>query len=298
MSVSEMGGDIGNFVRTNPESAANMVQNDPMMGPRLAETFSPEQLQQMFSEIGFSRREQNPTPGSNDQNEKNPQQLQITAGAAPPGQDLSAGIGMAQGGYVTDPGYYAPGGLTQAGMHTLGTQAHYTGANVKPAIKPGIHLMNSSSIAGRTDRIPMRAKPGSYVLPADVVSGLGQGNTMAGAKMWGQAIMAAAGPAGAGTMGALRRGPAPKASVPRMGARSRGFADGGSMMGHNMGPPMEDEDYVPIVTAGGEVLIDPEWVEALGYGSEMLGKHKLAKSILNVRRQTIAHLKKLPRPIP
>jgi len=73
------------------------------------------------------------------------------------------------------------------------------------------------------------------------------------------------------------------------------FANGGGM-GHNGGPPMEDE-YVPIITAGGEVLIDPEVVEALGNGSETLGKRKLAESVLKVRKQTIEHLKSLPRPI-
>jgi len=195
-------------------------------------------------------------------------------------------------------------------MNTMATQAHYSGINVRPAIgrNPGVHLMASSSIPGRTDRIPMRAKPGSYVLPADVVSGLGQGNTHAGARMWGQAIMTRAGPMGIGTMG-LRRGTIPKPTMPRgmgMGARTKTFsnggvvyfADGGEMagLGHNGGPPMEDE-YVPIVTAGGEVIIDPEVVEALGNGSETLGKRKLAESVLKVRQQTIDHLKRLPSPV-
>jgi hypothetical protein len=291
------GGIVGNsikrFVDVSPSSAAGQIDQNPMIGAGLAQTFSPSQLAAMFDQIGHNRRDQNPPQGED--NNKSPQQLQISIPGATGGGSFT---GMAEGGYVTGPGYYAPGGLTQSGMHTLGTQAHYSGANVKPAIKqPGVHLMSSSSIPGRTDRIPMRAKPGSYVLPADVVSGLGQGNTMAGAKMWGQAIMAAAGPAGAGTMGALRRGTMPKASVPagiRRGS-TKGFAEGGNI-GHNGGLPMDDE-YVPIVTAGGEVLVDPELVEALGYGSEMLGKRKLAESVLSVREQTIKNLKKLPRPV-
>jgi hypothetical protein len=98
------------------------------------------------------------------------------------------------------------GGLGIPQMNTAASQAHYSAINMRPAIgrAPGVHLMASSTVPGRTDRIPMRAAPGSYVLPADVVSGLGQGNTHAGAKMWGQAIMAAVGPAGAGTMGGMR----------------------------------------------------------------------------------------------
>ena len=180
-------------------------------------------------------------------------------------------------------------------MNTAASQAHYSALNMRPAIgrAPGVHLMASSSIPGRTDRIPMRAAPGSYVLPADVVSGLGQGNTHAGARMWGQAIMASAGPAGVGTMG-MRRGSIPKASVPRMGrglgatATSKGFAQGGDV---------DEDGYVPIVTAGGEVLIDPEIVAALGNGSEMMGKRKLADSVLKVRKQVINELKKLPKPV-
>ena len=35
---------------------------------------------------------------------------------------------------------------------------------------------------GRTDAIPMSVKRQSYVIPADVVSGLGEGNSQAGAK--------------------------------------------------------------------------------------------------------------------
>lgn len=40
----------------------------------------------------------------------------------------------------------------------------------------GIH----SNVPGRTDKHPMRVQSGSYVLPADTVSHLGDGNTMAG----------------------------------------------------------------------------------------------------------------------
>jgi hypothetical protein len=77
-------------------------------------------------------------------------------------------------------------------------------------------------------------------------------------------------------------------------APSLTFANGGVVHFANGGGV---DDYVPIVTAGGEVLIDPEIVEALGNGSEMLGKRKLAESVLKVRKQTIEHLKSLPRPI-
>lgn len=37
-----------------------------------------------------------------------------------------------------------------------------------------------SSVAGRTDHLPMNVPSGAYVIPADIVSALGEGNTMAG----------------------------------------------------------------------------------------------------------------------
>jgi len=37
-----------------------------------------------------------------------------------------------------------------------------------------------SAVAGRTDHLPMHVPSGAYVIPADIVSALGEGNTMAG----------------------------------------------------------------------------------------------------------------------
>jgi hypothetical protein len=37
-----------------------------------------------------------------------------------------------------------------------------------------------SSVAGRTDHLPMHVESGSYVIPADIISAMGEGNTMAG----------------------------------------------------------------------------------------------------------------------
>lgn len=40
-----------------------------------------------------------------------------------------------------------------------------------------------SSVAGRTDHLPMHVASGSYVIPADIISALGEGNSMAGFKV-------------------------------------------------------------------------------------------------------------------
>jgi len=40
-----------------------------------------------------------------------------------------------------------------------------------------------SDVAGRTDRLPRSVPADSFVFPADVISALGQGNTLAGGKL-------------------------------------------------------------------------------------------------------------------
>src|SRR5262245_16386255 len=158
----------------------------------------------------------------------------------------STGLYSSGGGLVgLVPGeHFQRGGLTESGMSALGKQAHYSGLNVArelgavgaksqsiraPRSVSGMKLVQSAT-PGRTDRIPVRARSGSFVLPADVVSGLGQGNTMAGAKMWGQAISHASGPYGTagGGIRASRSLPVslPRPAMPRS-PRGEKFQGGG-----------------------------------------------------------------------
>lgn len=127
----------------------------------------------------------------------------------------------------------------------------------------------ASPVAGRTDRLPMNVKPNSYVIPADVVSGLGQGNTMAGGR-----ILDAM----------LKNGPHMQAS-PAAQTPPAGFADGGAVNG------------VPIIVAGGEYRVDPEIVAALGGGDANKGHELLDKMVISIRKQTIKQLKTLPGPV-
>jgi hypothetical protein len=69
--------------------------------------------------------------------------------------------------------------------------------------------MLNSTIPGRTDKIPLNLKAGSYVLPADIPSALGQGNTMAGGEILKK--MFSSGPYGMATM----RG-AGRPNIPRL----------------------------------------------------------------------------------
>ena len=120
-----------------------------------------------------------------------------------------------------------------------------------------------SPVAGRTDHLPMHVPAGSYVIPADVVSGYGEGNTMAGFKRLNM------------TFG--HKGGAPK-----------GRAEGGAAMA---GEP------VPIVAAGGEYVIHPDVIVKIGGGNIERGHKELDDFVNSSRAKTVKTLQKLPGPV-
>lgn len=131
-------------------------------------------------------------------------------------------------------------------------------APAKPAVSK-LHVGPiHSPVAGRTDHLPMHVPSGSYVIPADIVSALGEGNTMAGFRA--VKTMFSKAPAGA-------------------------FAQGGST-----GEP------VPIVAAGGEYVLTPDEVMWAGGGDMDAGHKALDQWIKGTRAETIQTLKKLPPP--
>ncbi len=138
--------------------------------------------------------------------------------------------------------------------------------------------MIKSSIPGRTDKIPMGVPPGSYILPADVPSALGEGNTMAGEKILG--TMFKSGPYSPGASSFAGKQPKAKFAMPRL----RGKADGG-----------EVED-IPIIAAGGEYVIHPEQVAEIGHGDMKAGHKALDLFVLKVRKEHIRTLKTLKPP--
>lgn len=115
-----------------------------------------------------------------------------------------------------------------------------------------------SPVAGRTDHLPMHVPSGSYVIPADIVSALGEGNTMAGFRT--VKTMFSKAPSGA-------------------------YAEGGSV-----GEP------VAIVAAGGEYVLTPDEVAWAGGGDMDAGHKALDQWVKQTRAETINTLKKLPGP--
>ncbi len=183
-------------------------------------------------------------------------------------------------------------GMANGGrMAALATAKHYADGGapwyVRSEARSTSHVGSLlSPIGGRTDHIPLNVPSGSYVLPADVVSGLGQGNTLNGTKVLNS--MFSSGPYGspARPMRSGNRMPKPPRAFrpPKMK-----FADGGA--------PDSTGEPVPIVAAGGEYIVSPEQVEAIGGGDMDRGHAILDAFTLHVRNQHIKTLKKLPGPV-
>lgn len=148
----------------------------------------------------------------------------------------------------------------------------------------------ASTVPGRTDRLPLDVPAGSYVLPSDVVSGLGEGNTAAGTKTldlmfdsgpYGTKAPKIAKGRGARPPGRMRM-PMGKPTTPKLPSpKVKAFAAGG---------------LVPTVMAGGEYVVKPERVAAIGGGDIDRGHAILDAFVHQVRADTIQTLSTLPGP--
>ena len=131
-----------------------------------------------------------------------------------------------------------------------------------------------SAVPGRTDNHAIDVPSSSYILPADHVSSLGQGNTLACMKilsrMFPNSVQRSA-PMGRGAM------------PPRM------MSDRGGARGHGGGS-------VPIMAAGGEFSISPTDVAMVGGGDVNRGHKILDEWVKANRKKHIKTLSKLPGP--
>ena len=154
----------------------------------------------------------------------------------------------------------------------VGRPARATGGEVSEKLHTGpIH----SPVAGRTDHLPMHVPSGSYVIPADIIGAMGEGNTMAGFKHMRR--MFAGAPYGGGG-GPYGQGDGP------YGGDLEGKAHGGST------------HHVAIVAAGGEYVLSPDEVRHAGDGDLERGHRVLDEFVKRYRQKTIKTLQKLPGP--
>ena len=181
----------------------------------------------------------------------------------PQEQAVAAALNTARNSHL------AGGGMSQV------QQMPYMGGMHKIHVGP-IH----SPVAGRTDHLPMNVPSGSYVIPADIIGAMGEGNTMAGFKVANRMFS---------SKSYMEHGATPYAGGPMPYGASKGpygshLATGGSA------PAVE------IVAAGGEYVIDPKDVTHLGDGDIDHGHEILDHFVTGYRKKTINTLKKLPGP--
>lgn len=166
-----------------------------------------------------------------------------------------------------------------------------------------------SSIPGRTDRHNTDLPAGSYVLPADVISGLGEGNSRAGAAVMDQALHSMPYGITAPHMSGHSTIPnAPSAYRDAQGSyqvrHMQDYAKAGGVTGR-------DHEKIPVVLAGGEFVVPPHMIayhphlgggnpsdsDPKSYRRALLKGHRvLDKFVLDQRAKHIKTLKKLPPP--
>lgn len=158
-----------------------------------------------------------------------------------------------------------------------------TGAN-KPHIPHYSGLFHADT-PGRQDNQNVAVPKNSYIVPADVTSGIGAGNSRAGAKildhLTGQ------------TSGGPSRGKAPSALNPAsLPGGMTPFASGGRTDSNN--------DLVPIIVAGGEYHIHPLGVlhvsKTYGDGTMKSGHAILDSFVKHSRKKIISEMKALKGP--
>lgn len=134
------------------------------------------------------------------------------------------------------------------------------GLGAMPSHEGGLHVGPiDGDTLGRADARPMRVPEGSYVIPAVVVSHLGEGNTIAGYRILDEMF----GPATVGR-----------------------FAKGGSA-----------PEGVPIYAADGEVVLSPDQVARIGGGDIKKGHEVLDEFVKMQLAKAAKTIRKLPGPV-
>lgn len=167
------------------------------------------------------------------------------------------------------------------------------------------------STFGRADHLTTTAPGGSYVVPADVISGIGEGNSLAGASAVQH--MLNTGPYGTPLSGGRRgRGPPPAPRAPKginfNVAKGGGVTPGAPLRGQGQDSGLGQP--VPVKLSHGEFVISPQRV--LAFGMSLLKKHggkghnaklamKLGHDFLDEwvkfeRKKTASKMLKLPGP--
>lgn len=148
-----------------------------------------------------------------------------------------------------------------------------------------------SAVSGRTDHLPVHVPSGSYVIPADVISGMGEGNTMAGFKILKRVFSGLPYGGGKQPYGA-KGGPYGRGSNPY--DSDLGKLYGSSISGHAKGGKTGSD--VKVVVAGGEFTLTPQEVLKAGDGDMDRGHRVLDDFVKQMRGHIVRTMSKLPGP--
>jgi hypothetical protein len=156
------------------------------------------------------------------------------------------------------------------------------------------HGMLGGSGLGREDRLPIDVPSGAYVVPSDIVSGIGQGNSQAGGAILSRAF-------GTGPLGT----PAPHVHGGfggphniRMGVAKlpRGSSTG-SIISQTRFQEGGATQHTPIVAASGEYILHPSIVLRIGRGDLKRGHDVLDILMKDLRKKHVRQLQQLPGPV-
>lgn len=148
---------------------------------------------------------------------------------------------------------------------------------------------------GRTDVLNIAPPAGSYVVPADIVSGLGEGNSIAGAAILNRAFGmgpwdTSQPPAHRGAGVGIPKPPPTYGEFQKDFRASLPTAKKGGKVEEHAGQP------TPIIAASGEFIISPRVVRAIGGGNLTKGHTALDTWILKRRKQNVEEQRKLKPP--
>lgn len=214
-------------------------------------------------------------PQQAQQGQAQPQQGALSPAQAPAIQQPAAMPAQAHGGGIPRRAGGGDMGLSLSQADPWWTRSEASGDSRQPSLG-----FLEGSTPGRADAVRTTAPAGSYVIPADVVAGLGEGNSLAGSRRMEEILNS--GPHGTPEPRQQRGRGLPHAPAPLREAKGGGIAG---------------EEPTPVLLSHGEYVVSPHHVARWGGGDLKAGHRALDEWVVKERKRQIEKLKRLPGPV-
>jgi hypothetical protein len=188
----------------------------------------------------------------------------------------------------------------EGGLSSNQPDPWYTRQAAREMLMPGGFI--NSSVAGRTDRLPVAVAADSNVLPADTLSGMGQGHSFAGSRIMSEALKI--GPYGTAFAPHIGGHGPPGGSPPHPPSAPAGALREIENYAH--GGPVDERNIAHCLLAGGEFLIPKNnWTDgkylyrgvlSVGNGDLEKGHAILREMVKRVRKFVMEFLRDAPEP--